>query len=274
MQLPPLNWLDRFGRGRGPAIIAHRGNHERTETENDLPALEAMARDGVSDAVEMDIRRLGDGTLVIHHDAALTDGPRVGVPLGQLTAADLRAYPRLATLEAWARRAGELGVNVLAEFKESGYEAVALDVLHRFVAPEHLAAFSFNQRALQGIHAADPSLPVGLLASRAKVGRPTLVDQLRSLGFTPHFVEFNADNATVEALGTAQAFGIDLMFGTGNAAWQRELIGNPAVLGFLTDRPTAEWRVRDGVPHGFAALDAGVGGEAEPEQAPVDPGWF
>jgi len=246
MQFPTETWIGRFGHGRGPAIVAHRGNHEGASTENDLPALEAMARDGVSDAIELDVRRLGDGTLVVHHDAALTDGSRAGARLTDLGAGDLVGYPRLVTLEAWAHRAGELRVNVLAEIKEPGTEADALGLLLRHLGRARLAVMSFNQRVLQAVHAVDPLVPVGLLASRA-ADRGTLAEQLGALGFVPRFVEFNKVSATPEALDAASRAGIDIMYGTGDAAFQRAVMPQGATIGIVTDAPTAARRVRDDV---------------------------
>jgi glycerophosphoryl diester phosphodiesterase len=248
------SWLDRFGYGAGPAIIAHRGQHEHTTTSNDIEALDAAARDGVSDAVELDIRRLGDGTLVVYHDAALVDGPLAGSQLVQLSAADLANYPRIATLDSWARRAGLLGVNVLAEFKEAGYEAVALAALQRSIRPDRLAVMSFSQDALRGVHAVDPSVPLGLLARRSQV-RPTLAQQLASLGFRPRFVELNRANATPEALATVADLGLDLVCGTTNPDWQRQLSGMRQVIGMLTDFPTPARYVRDDVLRGVASIE-------------------
>jgi glycerophosphoryl diester phosphodiesterase len=59
-------------------IIAHRGDHS-VEPENSLAAFEAAVNAG-ADMIEFDVRRLGDGTLVVHHDPETG-----GRPLGELT---------------------------------------------------------------------------------------------------------------------------------------------------------------------------------------------
>jgi glycerophosphoryl diester phosphodiesterase len=53
-------------------IIAHRGA-SKAERENTLAAFRTARRLG-SDAVELDVRRGADGSLVVHHDAHLADG--------------------------------------------------------------------------------------------------------------------------------------------------------------------------------------------------------
>jgi glycerophosphoryl diester phosphodiesterase len=66
--------------GRYPQVIAHRGASRR-EPENTIAAF-LTARTLGSDAVELDVRRLADGELVVMHDAHLDDG-RALVALGR-----------------------------------------------------------------------------------------------------------------------------------------------------------------------------------------------
>ncbi len=58
--------------GRYPQVIAHRGASRR-EPENTVAAFHTAQTLG-SDAVELDVRRLADGELVVMHDAHLADG--------------------------------------------------------------------------------------------------------------------------------------------------------------------------------------------------------
>ena len=55
-----------------PAVIAHRGA-SAAHPENTLEAFRAAAQ-LAADAVELDVRRTVEGTLVVHHDAQLGDG--------------------------------------------------------------------------------------------------------------------------------------------------------------------------------------------------------
>src|SRR5262245_536844 len=79
-------------------VIAHRGA-SRAERENTVAAFRRAAAMGAH-AVELDVRRAGDGSLVVHHDAALADGRIIAVT----DAADLPEHvPSLdAALDACA----------------------------------------------------------------------------------------------------------------------------------------------------------------------------
>lgn len=72
-------------------VLAHRGA-SRAERENTLEAFLTAARMG-AEAVELDVRRLRDGSMAIHHDPQLSDGRL----LCEIDAADLPVHvPLLA----------------------------------------------------------------------------------------------------------------------------------------------------------------------------------
>lgn len=74
-----------------PLLLGHRGSPHQAP-ENTIASYQA-ALDAGLDGVELDVRRLADGTLVMHHDPHLPDGRR----LPALTRADLPS--QLPTLE-------------------------------------------------------------------------------------------------------------------------------------------------------------------------------
>ncbi|WP_278913256.1 glycerophosphodiester phosphodiesterase [Deinococcus wulumuqiensis] len=84
-----------------PLLLGHRGSpHEHRE--NTLAGFQA-ALDAGLDGTELDVRRLGDGTLAVHHDAAL----RGGAALAGLTRAELPTWvPTLPDVLAWAADTG------------------------------------------------------------------------------------------------------------------------------------------------------------------------
>jgi glycerophosphoryl diester phosphodiesterase len=92
-----------------PLVIAHRGA-SKAQPENTIAAF-ATARELGADWVELDVRRTADGSLIVHHDAALADG-RVIV---ELAAAALPPHVPALTdaLDACA------GVGVNIEIKNS-----------------------------------------------------------------------------------------------------------------------------------------------------------
>ena len=67
-------------------VLAHRGA-SRAARENTVEAFR-LARALGSDAVELDVRRTGDGMLVVHHDPHLSDGR----PIAEVDAADLPGH--------------------------------------------------------------------------------------------------------------------------------------------------------------------------------------
>ncbi|MCW2972190.1 MAG: glycerophosphodiester phosphodiesterase [Thermoleophilia bacterium] len=234
-QLP--NWIERHGHGTMPAVVAHRGNATKSGTSgNDLASLRAAAADGSSDAVEFDMRRLRDGTIVVHHDAHVWEGPLWGRSLASLTRDELKDHPEIPTLEEFASEAGRLGVNVMAEFKETGYEAEALDVLKQHLRPDQLAVWSFSREALRNVHEEDASIPIGLVAQRHFWHR-SLEHQLDDLGFTPAFVELNDTNDDFEAMATARRRDVDLMFGSGARSTIEAQAHEPDVVGFVANDP-------------------------------------
>ncbi len=80
-----------------PLLLGHRGS-PRAERENTMSSFQA-ALDAGLDGVELDVRRLADGGLVIHHDLNLPDGRA----LNTLNAADVpQEVPTLDALLAWA----------------------------------------------------------------------------------------------------------------------------------------------------------------------------
>jgi glycerophosphoryl diester phosphodiesterase len=114
-------------------VIAHRGA-SRAERENTIAAF-VRARELGADMVELDVRRLADGQLAVHHDAALEPG---GKPLARLRASDL---PEHVPLLADALQACD-GMRVNIEVKnlpgEPGFdeEALVVDDVDRIVRAE------------------------------------------------------------------------------------------------------------------------------------------
>lgn len=84
--------------------MAHRGA-SRAERENTVAAFRRAGEMGAH-AVEFDVRRTGDGRLVVHHDAALADG-RVIV---ELTVADLPEH--VPTVEEALDTCADMWVNL------------------------------------------------------------------------------------------------------------------------------------------------------------------
>jgi glycerophosphoryl diester phosphodiesterase len=150
-----------FTRATPPAetvIVAHRGAWGAA-AENTLAAFENAIDLGV-DMIEFDVRRTGDGRLVVHHDP-----DRGGLPLGGVRAAALDGRsappPRLAEVLDLAR--GRMRIDV--ELKERGCLPDVLPLLRSF-GPERCLLTSFHDDVVAAAKAAEPMLTVGLLIGR------------------------------------------------------------------------------------------------------------
>jgi len=122
-------------------VCAHRGCTQ-DDPENTAAAFEAAIRLGV-DMVETDVRRSGDGQIVLAHDP--------------LDGASADGLCRLSELVALA--AGRVALDV--ELKEQGFEREALALLRPY--PPGLVVTSFLDGCLAAVAAADPAVTTGLL---------------------------------------------------------------------------------------------------------------
>lgn len=176
-----------------PAIAAHRGWHADGAPENSIAALERAVAGG-ADAVEIDIRRTTNGTMVVRHDFHPGDS----------------MLPGEATLDDWARRAGELGARVIAEFKEPGYEREALDAITRSMPRDHVELMSFDTDAVRALHELAPDRPLGLLTDlrQPAVSGAELVADARAVG--ANFLGLNVRQATPSVLDAAARANLDV----------------------------------------------------------------
>lgn len=139
------------------AVAAHRGWHLDGAPENGIEALEQAHARG-ADWVEGDFRSLGDRTRIVFHDGHID-----GIPLHRLDRRVLAAHPEIPVVDDWTRRAGQLGIGVLAEFKEHGYEAEIVAALRRDIPDGRFDVMSFEPRAVRELARLAPDRPVGLL---------------------------------------------------------------------------------------------------------------
>ena len=145
------------------AVIAHRGASAAAR-ENTLDAFR-LARDLGADWVEMDVRRTADGLAVVHHDAHLADGRRIGV----LHADDLPDYvPSLAeALEACEGMGVHLEIKNLPDDPDYDRDNLVADAVAGLIAaylgPGRAVVTSFNVAAVDAVRAVDPTIPTALV---------------------------------------------------------------------------------------------------------------
>ena len=157
------------------AVIAHRGASAAAR-ENTLEAFR-MARELGADWVELDVRRTLDGVAIVHHDAHLDDGRRIG----RMQAGDLPAYvPSLAeALEACEGMGVHLEIKNLPDDPDYDRDHLVADAVAGLIAaylgPERAVVSSFNVDAVDAVRAVDPTvltaLVCGIVQPAAAVAR-------------------------------------------------------------------------------------------------------
>ncbi|GGK17580.1 glycerophosphoryl diester phosphodiesterase [Deinococcus malanensis] len=145
---------------RRPLLLGHRGS-PKAHPENSLSGFHA-ALDAGLDGVELDVRRLLDGTLVVHHDAALPDGRA----LTTLVRSQLPSgIPSLAQALAWAANSGAF-VNVELKFESARPDdrvGRTLDLIRTFGLAGQVIVSSFNPWLLLAARREAPEVPRALL---------------------------------------------------------------------------------------------------------------
>ena len=145
------------------AVIAHRGA-SRAAPENTVEAFR-LARDLGADWVELDVRRTTDGVAVVHHDAHLSDGRRIG----RMHADELPDYvPSLAeALEACEGMGVHLEIKNLPDDPDYDSEnlvaAAVAGLIAAYLGPGRAVVSSFNVDAVDAVRAVDPTIPTALV---------------------------------------------------------------------------------------------------------------
>jgi glycerophosphoryl diester phosphodiesterase len=160
-------------------VIAHRGA-SATFAENTIEAFRGAAEQG-ADWVELDVRRTADHSLVVHHDALLSDGRAIV----ELAAADLP--PSVPTLARALDACAGMGVNIEiknnepdpdADVEEFVAEATVALLAQRGGGDEVLIS-SFNPATLVRVREQASHLATALLVVEPA---PDVVDVLLGAG--------------------------------------------------------------------------------------------
>ncbi|WP_407570680.1 glycerophosphodiester phosphodiesterase [Deinococcus altitudinis] len=164
----------------GTLLLGHRGS-PRVHRENTLPSFQAALEAGL-DGVELDVRRLADGSLVIHHDLNLPDGRA----LNTLQAAEVPSdVPTLDALLAWAADSGAY-LNVEIKFEGARPDdrvAGTLKAVRAHGLGDRVIVSSFSPLILKAARDLDPAIERGFLYHRSyKVGVDLVPVVARRLG--------------------------------------------------------------------------------------------
>jgi glycerophosphoryl diester phosphodiesterase len=195
--------------------------------ENTLDAFEAAIAIG-ADMIEFDVRRTGDGRLVVCHDPTLDGLPLAGVRYGALEAGD-NAPPELAEVLALAR--DRIAIDI--ELKERACVPDVVPLLREFGLHRCLLT-SFHDDVIREAKTAAPELTTGLL-----VGSYRRLPELFPAGRARRA---SADVLVVHHLladaGVLARAGIPCLVWTVNAPRRLErCLADPRLAAVITDLP-------------------------------------
>ncbi|MBN2188057.1 MAG: glycerophosphodiester phosphodiesterase [Chitinispirillaceae bacterium] len=150
-------------------IVAHRGAPRRAR-ENTVKSFLAAVSMG-ADMVELDVRKTGDGTLVVFHDPWLSRKTRrpliAGLTCRELNRRAGKRKFRVPTVEeAFEALAGKTMLNI--ELKEPGYEADVVKLAKRIVKDGRYILTSFNPAIITALKSFNAGLTTGLIVAKSR----------------------------------------------------------------------------------------------------------
>ena len=231
-------------------VQAHRGA-SAVAPENTIAAFRA-ARDRGARWVELDVALLGDGTLVVIHDATLDRTTNRQGSLGSITAADLDgidagsrfgasfAGERLSTLSETLDALAGLGINVNVEIKQHAHHkslAQLTEAVHaclrQHAGRTRVMISSFDPDCLRAMHRLDPGYELAMLWSELPA------DWLAQVQSIPaRAVHLNYRSLSFRVLDIAREHGIAMRIWTCNDPAQIEPFWAEGLDAVITDDPS------------------------------------
>jgi glycerophosphoryl diester phosphodiesterase len=221
-------------------VFAHRGAHQSAR-ENTLAAFQE-ARDLEVDGVEFDVRRSGDGALVVHHDPSAE-----GLMIAQTKARDLPTYVPLLGEALELLRGVKVNVEIknLKDSKEPTYDdtgTFAHEVLEalREERPSLVSVSCFDRTTCEQLRSFDAEISIAWL-----IWRTSLSSALRKA--REH--EFNAVNphfrlVTSATQREAHELGLDVNVWTVNRSRDLRSMAALEVTSIITDQPALALQLR------------------------------
>jgi glycerophosphoryl diester phosphodiesterase len=145
-----------------PRISAHDGGAEQAR-RGTWEAYEHAVTTG-AELAELDIRRAGDGSLVVHHDAALPGGPAIaGLSYPDLCAAAGYRVPLAGEVLALLSRHG-LAAHL--DLKETGYEADVAKLAVAALGEDNVIATTLEDTSVSALKTSFPQMVCALSLGR------------------------------------------------------------------------------------------------------------
>jgi len=233
--------FDRLDTRTTPLVIAHRGAPTIAH-ENTLESFDIAIKQG-ADAIELDLRRTADNTLIVHHDLRISRNlPRLGDQTYRQAGREARkrgfVLPTLEQVFDLCR--DRIAINI--ELKEAGFESQLLEFVRSRFALSSLLFTSFLPEAIAGLKALEPAVTTGLLLGRVKKPlprtrprRPRVIDRVAACGadvVLPH--KLRARTRFLKRLRDHQQPAIVWTVNSPRTFHRLTTLG---VVGIITDRP-------------------------------------
>ena len=151
-----------------PLLLGHRGARAvKSIPENTLASFDRALADGC-DGFEFDVRRTGDGELVVCHDPEYQGSKARKIEIAAVDGNALGDLPRLE--EVVKRYQGSAFLDI--ELKVPGVEEASLTLLEKYPPQQGFVLSSFLPEVLQMLHALDSAVPLGMICeNRTELGR-------------------------------------------------------------------------------------------------------
>ena len=156
-------------------VIAHRGASAITKFENSMEAFEVAIKLNV-DMVEFDVRQTRDKELIVFHDSIFNDVPIEYQTLKEIEDAAENIGFHIPLFEEVLKLChGKIKMDI--EFKETGFEKKAVELLHKNCSYDEYSIKSFFDKVPYKIKKIDPNITTGLLVGRRHLKlRDKLID--------------------------------------------------------------------------------------------------
>lgn len=143
-------------------IIGHRGAAKHPE--NTVPAFEAALEAG-ADGVELDVRKSGDGLLVVIHSSVVGSRTVQSTPYEKFK--KLRGGHQVPLFEDVLKQFGRQ-TTLDIELKEEGIEAQAVELIKQYTDPEKMVVSAFDTNSLLKVHELLPEVQLGFIYNRTQ----------------------------------------------------------------------------------------------------------
>lgn len=235
-----------------PKICAHRGFAQSIH-ENTIEAFDAAVKIG-ADMIEFDVRRTGDGQLVVFHNSTITTGGGEK-PIKETsykilnTAAAEQGFSVPLLSEALEEFGNKILLNI--EIKRIGYELEIAELASSICENDRFVITSFNDFSIRRIKKHKRKIHAGLLlgSSRKKSAFNRLTEEFPLARILKSGADFVLPNYRLLKLGFSTRM---QLIGKPVWAWTvndeetlRKLLKTTNIETIITDRPDTALKTRD-----------------------------